>query len=136
VITLRKPESGRAHLQRCEDIRTPLDTGLGDAVLQPFRRRLVAADTDDNRLLDTRLVVAADVIEERYGHRSGTSDRHPTEAGWWAGPGDRRGHRRLAGFVGACDGQLTAGQIVSALGVLLEERADQLRIRLALRYES
>jgi len=99
---------------------------------QHFAAASWLADTDDNRLLDTRLVVAADVIEERYGPAgSGTSRRHPTEAGWWAGPGDRRGHGAGRVRRSPATGQVTAGQIVSALGVLLEERADQLRIRLA-----
>jgi len=130
VITLRRPQSGAARIRHCEEIRTPLGHRAGDAVFGCFAARSWLADTGEDRLLDTRLVVSADVIEERYGQPGA---EHPAVIQLRQGGGLNRvvtADTALAGFVGACDGQLTAGQIVSALGILLEEPVDQLRTRL------
>ncbi len=45
--------------------------------------------------------------------------------------GVQRADAALAGFVGACDGELTGAQIAAALAHLLEEPAGELAARLA-----
>jgi len=69
--------------------------------------------------------VAPDVTEERY---LTPGDLDPSVVLLRQGRGFGRTVRSgtaLAGFVGACDGELTAGQIVGALGSLLEVGAAQ-----------
>ena len=85
---------------------------------------------DDKSLLDARLELAPDVDQEQLG-RPGAA--HPEHVILRQRTGLCRAVRvdtAEAGFVGACDGSLTAGQIVDALATLLEEDADALRDRL------
>ena len=108
------------------------------AVAQPLgpevARWLDAVDLlrayDDKSLLDARLELAPDVDQEQLG-RPGAA--HPEHVILRQRTGLCRAVRvdtAEAGFVGACDGSLTAGQIVDALATLLEEDADALRDRL------
>lgn len=82
--------------------------------------------TSDQALLDARLVVAADVTTESYGR---PGEAHPEHILLRQGGGFGRAVRAdtaLAGFVGACDGDLTVGQIGHALAALLDHPAGEL----------
>lgn len=129
VITLRRPETGRsAVLQRCEEIRTTLDGGLGETVAATLAAASWLADHED--LSGQRLTVSGDVTEERFG-MPGAEDPAVILLRQGGGLGRVvRADTALAGFVGACDGELTAGQIIAALAVLLEEPAEDLAGRL------
>jgi hypothetical protein len=100
---------------------------LGPEVADRARRTDFLAATDDEALLAARLAVRVDVRQETVGE---------------VGAGDpetivlrqQRGMRRArqadtveAGLVGACDGDLTVGQILDALATLLDEDATVLR---------
>jgi hypothetical protein len=78
----------------------------------------------DEALLASRLVVAPDLVEERIGPPGGADpERIVLRA--------RRGMRRaypattaVAAMVGACDGDLTLGQIAAALAEILAEPSE------------
>jgi hypothetical protein len=129
VITLRRPETGRsAVLHRCEEIRTTLDGGLGETVAATLAASSWLADHED--LSGQRLTVSGDVTEERFG-LPGAEDPAVILLRQGGGLGRVvRADTALAGFVGACDGELTAGQIIGALAVLLAEPAADLATRL------
>ena len=72
-----------------------------------------------NNLADAHLVVAEDVTEERH-QRPGAE--HPGVILLRQGAGLRRTNllsTELAGFVSACDGELSVAQIIGALAALL-----------------
>nr|BFF19289.1 hypothetical protein GCM10025730_28100 [Promicromonospora thailandica] len=88
------------------------------------------AARDDAALAAARLVTAADVTEERY-LTPGAAD--PNVVIVRQGDGLGRGIQAsspLAALVGACDGELTVGQIVGALAALFEVPADALAAEL------
>ncbi len=111
----------------CEDWPYDVERPLGPHVLDRFRRIERAADDLDA----VRLVVAADVQEVRTGPPGAD---HPESIVLRRQRGMRRAEQldtALAGFVGACDGDLTAGQILDALAQLIGEDAAALRSRYA-----
>jgi hypothetical protein len=123
IVTLRKPVGGAPTLRRLEEVTGTVRQPLGPSIAAS----LAAHDwltTIDHDLADQRLVVAADVTEERY---LTPGDPDPQVVLLRQGGGFGRAVQAgtaLAGFVGACDGELTVGQIVNALGALLEVGAD------------
>jgi hypothetical protein len=117
MVWLRRPAEGRqASISRFEEITYPIE--------QPVGPHLGAAvDRSDwlelHDLAGTHLLVADDVTEERH-QRPGAE--HPGVILLRQGAGLRRTNlmsTELAGFVSACDGDLTAGQIAGALEALL-----------------
>ncbi|GMA35254.1 hypothetical protein [Demequina litorisediminis] len=76
--------------------------------------------TDDAALLDTALVVAPDVTKETYGRPLLADPEHLLLRQGGALGRSIKADTALAGLVGACDGELTAGQIARALAVLLD----------------
>jgi hypothetical protein len=98
---------------------------LGPEVADRGRRTdLLAAYSD---LADLRLVTRADVRQETSG-MPGAAD--PETIVLRQQRGMRRAHRAdtvVAGLVGACDGDLTVGQILDALASLLERDPADLR---------
>jgi hypothetical protein len=85
------------------------------------------AYADDALLLSQRLHRADDVVEERTGIPGEEDPRHIVLR-------QQRGLRRArevstteAAFFGACDGDLTVGQIADALAVLMETDPGQVR---------
>ena len=81
-------------------------------------------------LLEAHLSAAEDVTEERF-HSPGQGDPNVLLLRQGGGFGRSvRATTALAGFVGACDGSLRAGQIISALSVLLEEPVDRVAAEL------
>jgi methylase of polypeptide subunit release factors len=135
VLTLRRPDpyaEGRPPLRRLEELTGPVGQGgsVGPVVADVLDAEAWLAATSDDDLLAERLVVAPDVTEERYG-TPGAAD--PQVVLLRQGGGLHRAVRAdtaLAGLVGACDGELAVGQVVGALGVLLDEPVEQLRARL------
>nr|WP_202890223.1 class I SAM-dependent methyltransferase [Actinopolymorpha rutila] len=85
---------------------------------------------DDAALLGARLRVDPDVDQEQLGRPGAADPEHVVLR-------QRRGLRRAVavdtaegGFVGACDGELTVGQICDALATLLGEEPARMRGRL------
>ncbi|MDQ4046197.1 MAG: SAM-dependent methyltransferase, partial [Actinomycetota bacterium] len=108
-------------------VEQPVGPHLGAAV---DRADWLAA----NDLSAAHLIVAGDVTEERH-QRPGAE--HPGVILLRQGAGLRRTNllsTELAGFVSACDGDLSAGQIIGALESLLggQEDFDGLAFRSAL----
>ena len=94
------------------DIEQP----LGPHVLE----RMAAAETIPTDIRPLRLQTAPDVVEERRG---APGAEHPETIVLRRQLGMRRAERVdtvLAGFAGACDGELTAGQILDALADILD----------------
>ncbi|WP_235780913.1 DUF7059 domain-containing protein [Sinomonas notoginsengisoli] len=117
ALWLRRPAPGQAWLDRFEELTHPLEQPIGPHWAAAVERADWLASHPD--LARERLVVAADVTEERH-QRPGAE--HPGVILLRQGAGFRRTNlmsTELAGFVSACDGELTAGQIASALAALL-----------------
>ena len=134
ILTLRRPleadASSRARLRRFEEVLAPLSDPLGEVFAAGLAAHDVLAGTDDDALADLAPTVAPDVTDERF-HTPGDPD--PRIVLLRQGGGLRRVVQvdgDLAGLVGACDGELTVGQITAGLAVLLEEDAAPLRARL------
>lgn len=84
-----------------------------------FRGEAASGVVADDAWQDKHYYVAQDVTEERHG-RPGAED--PALILLRQGGGLRRTvvlSSEAAGFVGVCDGELTARQILTALGTLL-----------------
>ncbi|WP_457974852.1 DUF7059 domain-containing protein [Arthrobacter sp. D1-17] len=116
MIWLRRPDAGTRRVYRFEEITYPIEQPVGphlDAAVD--RADWLAA----NDLSAAHLVVADDVTEERH-QRPGAE--HPGVILLRQGASLRRTNllsTELAGFVSACDGDLSAGQIIGALESLL-----------------
>lgn len=122
MVWLRRPLSAGpdaaapAALSRFEEITYPIEQPIGPHWGAAVER---ADWLSANTLEDAHLLVADDVTEERH-QRPGAE--HPGVILLRQGAGLRRTNllsTELAGFVSACDGDLTAGQIVAALEALL-----------------
>jgi hypothetical protein len=117
MVWLRRPAAGSSPvLRRFEEISHPIEQPVGPHLGAAVERCdwLAAATIEDAYLL-----VAGDVTEERH-QRPGAE--HPGVILLRQGAGLRRTNllsTELAGFVSACDGDLTAGQIAGALEALL-----------------
>lgn len=108
------PES--APMSRFEEITYPIEQPIGPHLGAAVERSDWLAA---NSLEDAHLLVADDVTEERH-QRPGAE--HPGVILLRQGAGLRRTNllsTELAGFVSACDGDLTVGQIAGALEALL-----------------
>lgn len=135
VVTVRLREDddrGRPALRRLEELTGPVGAGgsIGQVVIDILAAERWLATTSDEALLDAHLRVAADVTEERFG---APGAEHPHVVLLRQGGGLQRAVRAdtaLAGLVGACDGELAVGQIVNAIGALLDEPAGELRQRI------
>lgn len=117
MIWLRRPEQGAGPvLSRFEEISYPIEQPVGPHLAAAVER---ADWLTRHELADAHLLVAEDVTEERH-QRPGAE--HPGVILLRQGAGLRRTNllsTELAGFVSACDGDLTAGQIIGALEALL-----------------
>jgi hypothetical protein len=125
AVWLRRPAPGQARLDRYEELTHPLEQPIGPHWAAAVDRAdWLAAHPD---LAAERLIVAEDVTEERH-QRPGAE--HPGVILLRQGAGFRRTNlmsTELAGFVSACDGELTAGQIASALAALLDRDGPDFR---------
>ncbi len=125
-VLLRRPASGTVTLRRVEDHDGAVRQPLGPHLAAALRAHDWLVARDDAALAGTRLVVAGDVTEERY-LAPGAED--PTVVLLRQGGGLGRvvqADTALAGLVGACDGELTTGQIVGGIAALLEVPASDL----------
>ncbi|TLM84379.1 class I SAM-dependent methyltransferase [Pseudarthrobacter sp. NamE2] len=116
MVWLRRPLSGGPALRRFEEITYPIEQPVGPHLGAAVERADWLAA---HRLEDAHLLVADDVTEERH-QRPGAE--HPGVILLRQGAGLRRTNLLstvLAGFVSACDGDLSAGQIAIALEALL-----------------
>ncbi|WP_152192731.1 DUF7059 domain-containing protein [Georgenia satyanarayanai] len=124
-LVLRRPTEGsRPRWRRVEEVTTPVHRPLGGHVAHVLAAQEWLAATDDAALADHRLRVAEDVTEERH-LRPGEPD--PRVLLLRQGGGFGRTYQPgtlVAGAVGACDGELTLGQIVAGLAVVLDQAAD------------
>ncbi|WP_182353917.1 DUF7059 domain-containing protein [Flaviflexus huanghaiensis] len=103
--------------QRFEDYRGSMADSFGDA----WRNRHLAASEDD-ALLATHLV-ANGLVEKRL-HTPGVSD--PWHISLLGLGREVPVSGEVAGFVGACDGELSVGQIIGALSGLLNTPVDEM----------
>jgi len=124
MVLLRRPVSGGPTLRRLEELEGPVASPLGPT----FEAGLAAHDRvsslSDAQLLDLRLVVAGDVTRETYGRPLLADPEHILIRQGGGFGRAVKADTALAGFVGTCDGELTAGQIAGALAALLDVPAD------------
>lgn len=117
MIWLRRPAAGNGPvISRFEEITYPIEQPVGPHLGAAVERADWLAA---NEVETAHLLVAEDVTEERH-QRPGAE--HPGVILLRQGAGLRRTNllsTELAGFVSACDGDLSAGQIVGALEALL-----------------
>ncbi|QGQ18579.1 methyltransferase [Cellulomonas sp. JZ18] len=126
IVTLRRPVSGAPTLRRLEDRTGPVRQPLGPVLAAGLEAHDDLARLDDAALADVRLRVAGDVTEERY-LEPGAVDPNVVLLRQGGGFGVTvHAGTALAAFVGACDGELTTGQIVGALAALLDVPAADL----------
>ncbi|MDQ0031140.1 DUF7059 domain-containing protein [Arthrobacter bambusae] len=122
MIWLRRPagteitQTGGAAPTRFEEITYPIEQPIGPHLAAAVER---ADWLGTHELSDAHLLVAEDVTEERH-QRPGAE--HPGVILLRQGAGLRRTNllsTELAGFVSACDGELTVRQLIGALAALL-----------------
>lgn len=127
-VVLRSPMSdGVPRLRRLEELTGPVGPALGERVAASLRVTDLLAGMDEAGVLDLAPVVAGDVTEERH-YRPGEPD--PAVILLRQGGGLQRvvqADTLLAGVVGACDGELTLGQITAGLAVLLDRPVGEVR---------
>jgi methylase of polypeptide subunit release factors len=127
-ITLRRTAADEPSVV-VEDWPHAVEQPLGDTVQAHFRRQDYLRSHDDAALLADRFVLAPEVVQEQVGLPGAEDPEHIVLR-------QHRGMRRAtavdtvgAGFAGACDGTLTAGQILDAISQLLGEDPVLLRDR-------
>jgi len=125
-LHLRRVERRDAVLH-LEEWPFEIEQPLGGEVVDRARRTDVLARLSDGELLASRLRTRVDVRQESVGE-PGAGDPETIVLR------QQRGMRRArqvdtveAGLVGACDGDLTVGQLLEALATLLGEDPDALR---------
>jgi hypothetical protein len=124
-VNLRRVD--REPVLHLEEWPYDVEQPLGPEVAARGRRTDVLAGLTDAALLEQRLVTRVDVQQETLG-APGAED--PETIVLRQQRGMRRAHRAdtvVAGLVGASDGDLTAGQILDALGTLLGQDGATLR---------
>ena len=129
-VLLRRATPDRPTLARYERVTQPVAGALGIHLGEALAAWDRLADLDDTALTAQALIVADDVTEARH-HRPGEEAPRVIELRQGGGfgrvldvdPG-------LAALVGACDGDLPAGALISAIADLLEVDADALRSEL------
>ncbi|GAA2606101.1 class I SAM-dependent methyltransferase [Streptomyces axinellae] len=127
-ITLRRTEAERPSVL-AEEWPHPVEQPLGDVVSSHFERQDFLRETSDAALLEHRFVLADEVVQEQVGLPGAEDPEYVVLR-------QNRGMRRAttvdtvgAGFAGVCDGTLSAGRILDAIGQLLGEDPAELRAR-------
>ncbi|MEU1890696.1 DUF7059 domain-containing protein [Streptomyces pristinaespiralis] len=127
-ITLRKSGAERPSIVT-EEWPHPVEQPLGDTVRAHFARQDYLRERDDAALLADHFVLAEEIMQEQVGMPGAEDPEHVVLR-------QNRGMRRAtkvdtvgAGFAGACDGSLSAGQILDAIAQLLGEDPVLLRDR-------
>ncbi|QTE29718.1 DUF7059 domain-containing protein [Pengzhenrongella sicca] len=124
ILTLRRPLAGPPSLRRLEEHTGTVHQPLGGHLAESLAAHDWLEATDDAALAAAHLRVAADVTEERY-LTPGSPD--PTVVLLRQGGGLGRAVQAgtaLAGFVGACDGELAVGSLLRGLAAVLDVAAD------------
>lgn len=117
-VRLQKPGGSRRRRRRFEELTHPLQQPIATVTAEATQRQDVL-DVLGSRWTELHLVVPEHVTEERH-LRPGAED--PSVILLRQGAGLQRTNvlsSNTAGLVGACDGELSVGQIVTALGALL-----------------
>lgn len=126
IVTLRKPVAGGPSLRRLEEHTGSVRQPLGAHLAASLAAHDWLAARDDAALAAARLTVAPDVSEERY-LTPGAGD--PNVVIVRQGDGLGRGIQASAGLaalVGASDGELTVGQLTTAIASLFDVPAGEL----------
>ncbi|RYV51552.1 methyltransferase domain-containing protein [Pengzhenrongella frigida] len=124
IITLRRPLAGPPTLRRLEEQTGALHQPLGAHLAANLAAHDWLESTDDAALAAAHLTVAGDVTEERY-FTPGSADPSVVLVRQGGGLGRAvQAGTALAGFVGACDGELAVGQLVGGIAALLGVAAD------------
>jgi len=129
-VLVQRPGTARAPWRRLEEATGPVRQPLGEHVAEVLAVRERLAGTDDAALASLRVVRATDVTEE---HHLMPGDADPQVLQLRQGGGLGRAVRPgtlVAGAVGACDGELSVGEIAGALATLLEVPADDVAAEL------
>ncbi|MFJ9807741.1 methyltransferase [Streptomyces sp. NPDC101158] len=132
-ITLRKnPDVASGTVEPSivvEEWPHPVEQPLGDTVRAHFERQDYLRGHDDAALLADHFVLAPEVVQEQVGLPGAEDPEHVLLR-------QNRGMRRAtrvdhvaAGFAGVCDGTLSAGRILDAIGQLTGEDPVMLRDR-------
>lgn len=128
-VTLRRSGTDAPSLQ-VEEWPYPVESPVGPAVQTWFQMQDTLRGTGDDDLLDLRLLVSTDVVQEQHG-RPGAED--PEHLVLRQARGMRRAARvgtAEAAFVGACDGTLTTDRLLVALAEVLGTDEPALRAEL------
>lgn len=129
MVWLRRA-SGSPSMRRFETIEHPIQQPIAPFLSSAVDAHDALAGISDEDLATLHLTVAEDVTEERH-QRPGAE--HPGVILLRQGAGLRRTEvmtTEVAGFVSACDGQLSVGQIADALAALLEWKDEEQRSEL------
>lgn len=120
IVTLRRPLAGTPTLRRLEEHEGALASPLGPVLASALAAHDWLAATTDDALLATALTVAPDVTKETYGRPLQHDPEHILLRQGGGFGRSVKADTALAGLVGACDGELTVGQIAHALAALLD----------------
>ncbi|UNZ18032.1 methyltransferase [Streptomyces sp. 891-h] len=127
-VTLRRTDAERPSVL-AEEWPHPVEQPLGEVIRAHFERQDYLRRTHDAALLEHRFVLADEVVQEQVGPPGAEDPEYVVLR-------QNRGMRRAttvdtvgAGFAGVCDGTLSAGRILDAIGQLLGESPAELRAR-------
>ena len=129
-LIVHRPESPRGHWRLLEEVSTSGQGVLGPHVAEVLRTRELLSGLDDDAVAALRPVLAPDVTEERH-FVPGASE--PTVILLRQGGGLGRtvqASTAVAALAGVADGELSVGQIASAVASLTGVDADALRAEL------
>jgi SAM-dependent methyltransferase len=126
MVLLRRPVGNRPTLRRLESLEGPVASPLGPHLAATLAAHDRLARMDDADLREVRLTVAGDVTKEIYGRPLLVEPEHILIRQGGGFGRAVRADTALAGFVGACDGELSVGQILSALEALGVHHAREL----------
>ncbi|MBO8194885.1 methyltransferase [Streptomyces oryzae] len=127
-VTLRRTDAERPSVL-AEEWSHPVEQPLGEVIRAHFERQDFLRRTHDGALLEHRFLLADEVVQEQVGAPGAEDPEYVVLR-------QNRGMRRAttvdtvgAGFAGVCDGTLSAGRILDAIGQLLGEDPAELRAR-------
>ncbi|MFW7413903.1 DUF7059 domain-containing protein [Demequina sp. SO4-18] len=126
LVVLRRPLTGAPTIRRFEEHEGAVAMPLGPTLAAGLEAHDWLASVSDAEVLDAALTVAPDVTKETHGR---PLEAHPEHILLRQGGGFGRvikADTALAGLVGACDGELTVGQIAHALAALLDVPAGEM----------
>ncbi|MDE0571831.1 methyltransferase [Demequina sp. B12] len=120
AVMLRRPMQGKPTLRRLEEHEGALQSPLGPHLRDVLVAHDWLASATDDEVLSAAYVVAGDVTKETYGRPLQHEPEHILIRQGGGLGRSIKADTALAGLVGACDGELTAGQIAHALAALLD----------------